>query len=290
MQIFQHLITPAILVPLFFITTFVTSLATPDPISLEPYTYNWEFANKDSTPDCAASSTVIVNLPYEFWIEVVFLEPPLLIDGSPLAYRPGNPLRIVGGIGSPSGAFYDGVFIAETFLPDGSFDVRELFKLEKNFLYDSGAYARLWLGTNDDEPDSDFLSFNYVGEPRLLPDFVALGAVKVCNSKNETELQLRGQRSENSPDGMCVFFFFFFFFLGLPSPWVVLCRKTKRTWKHSRRRIQAEERRFRRIVALLIYFEKDSNFPIQQPIISSSRSTSLAKSSPHRTSMVRIVH
>lgn len=222
MQILQHFITPAVLAPLFFTITFVVSLATPDPIALKPYTYNLDYTNKDSTPDCAASSTVIDNLPYEFWIEVVFLEPPLLIDGSPLVYRPGNPLRMVGGINSASGAFYNGVFIAETFLGDGSFDVRELFKLDKNFLFNSDTYAGLWLGTNDDEPDSDSLFFDFVGDPRKFPDFLAFRAVKVCNSNNETELQLRAQRSEFTPDGVC-------FFFDLLSPWVILCRKTERT-------------------------------------------------------------
>lgn len=220
MQIFQPLITPAILAPLFFTTTFVASLATPDLIALKPYTYNFNPPNKASPPDCTASPTVIVDLPYEFWIEVVFLEPPLLIDGSPLGYRPGNPLRILGGINSPSGAFYDGVFIAETFLPTGSFDVRALFKLEKNFLFNSDTDAKLWLGTNDDEPESDFFAFNFVGDPRAFPDFLAFGAVEVCNEKNETELQLRAQRSVFNPTGVWVFFSFLFFLIFPPLEYI----------------------------------------------------------------------
>ena len=224
MQIFQHFITPVILAPLFFTTTFVALLATSDAIARKPYTYNSDYTNKDSTSDCAASSRVIVDLPYEFWIEVVFLEPPLLRENSPLVNRPGNPLRMVGGLQSASRAFYNAVFIAETFLPDGSFDVRELFKLQKNQLFNSNAFAGLWLGTNDDLPDSDFLFFDYVGDPPELPDFLAFRAVEVCNSNNEIELQLRAQRtSEFEVDGVCVFFFFFFFFCGLLSPWVTLC-------------------------------------------------------------------
>lgn len=261
MQLFQYLITPSILAPLFFATTLVASLATPDPISRKPYTNNLNSINKDSTPDCAASPKVLADLPYEFWIEAVFLEPPIVIENSPIVYRPGNPLHVLSGINSPSGAYYDGVFIAETsVLPGGTFDVRSLFKLGQNFLWDSSTIARLWLGTNDDTPDADYLSFEYVGDPQELPDFLAFRAVKVCNSKNETELQLRAQISEDFP-GEGVFFFF-----GLPPPPPLgnyYCRKTERTWKgpstENRKQNNGDSGGWR-MVALLMYFLEGFEF------------------------------
>lgn len=209
MQIFFSLITSAVLAPFLFTPTLVTSLATPDPIPPKPYTWNLNNDNKRSTPDCATPPTEFENLPYEFWIEVVFLKP---IDDDNY-FRPGNPLRTERYIMPASGETYDGAVIAEEFPGNGLFEARELFVLfNKNLVNRDGEGAQLWPDSVNVNsfPGYNPVAFQVEGDFSELPYPLDFRAVKVCTSNNETELKLRARRRDSDDKGVFVF--------GLPLP------------------------------------------------------------------------
>lgn len=159
------------------------------------------------------------NLSYEFWIEVVFFEPFSRFEGDSTQYQPDNPLKEAE-VHWSGDLTYDASIIAEQIKNIFVFGVRDLFWLDGNLLYDSkDAFAKLWPGPNDavrnEGDDVSYLSFTYRGDPPRFPDYLGFKAVKVCNSNQETELQLR---AKIIPDlgFKGVLFFLFFFGLSLP--------------------------------------------------------------------------
>lgn len=193
MQILQSFITSAIFAPFFFISTPVSSLATPDSISDEPYSWNFESDYKGTTPDCATPPIVLDSLPTDFWIQVIPLEP---IESDPWL-RPDLPLHIVRADNLYAGVLYDSVFVTQTY------QARDGFRLNNNFLTNSEEnQAFLWPTTTSYRSfeDSNPLLFDAIFNNEFLSEedqeiiTVDFTAVKSCTQDNQVELRLRGQR------------------------------------------------------------------------------------------------
>ena len=204
MQILHSFISFAILAPFLPTNTLVASLATPDPMTPKRDPGNSNYKINDLTPDCAAPPTVFDSLPYEFWIQVVFLDP---VDDDVDYYRQGDPLRTERYVMPYSGVLYDGAFIARPSQP------RDLYLLDNNFLVNTNDdFAKLWPDKYNANSFSGYnpVAFQTEGDFDEFAYELAFRAVKVCTSKNETELQLRAKRRDGVDKGV--------FVPGLPLP------------------------------------------------------------------------
>lgn len=179
-----------------FVSFFSTALAAPSANS------TGVGITTKSVPTCAASPTVFTDLPFEFWIETIFLKPLKPLDILAIL-REDYPLQL--------DEDYLGLFLGEDISGSGvsiagASQPRDLFFLDSELLRIKNGAAQIWpyVFPDDDFPGYSQLAFEVNADrPLILLDFTA---VKVCSSTNATELQLRARRTDNS-SGRTFYFF-----------------------------------------------------------------------------------
>lgn len=223
----HHLFHWAILAP--FLST---GLAASPTSSIQPS------ISSQTVPACAASPTEFASLPFEFWIETVFLGPVKVDEFGPFDFREDNPLRLNRNY-VPFGNFFDNTYsrvvVAQRNLG------RDLFVLQYGTLWDSNiGYGQLW-------PYIQLSLDSYPGwypfafDVKCIKDHIFLDftTVKVCSSTGDTELQLRARRSDNSSERT--------FFLPSPSS---ACWKREGSWNHTLCRGSKETKTRKRLLNL----------------------------------------
>ena len=184
MKIFRGLLPWLNLVPFLFT---VLAAPSPDPTPAEPASVT------KSVPECAASPTEYYALPFEFWIETIFLKPYISPSfAPPIVFLPGNPVSIVYDYPSP---FNESLKYGRAIITN--FRVTQYFTLRFNDLHSpDDSYAIIWTIPVEDFPGYSPLAFDVYG-PDLdssviyRPLYLSFTAVKKCTSTNETELILR---------------------------------------------------------------------------------------------------
>lgn len=182
MQIFRDLLPWLNLVPflptvLAARTSYYTSFK-PAPIT-------------ESVPDCAAPPTEFSELPFQFWIETVFLKPYTGVYGQ---FSPSNPVGIFRYY--PSDRLTD-ITYSRAIISRGLFTA--FFTLRFSAFENADeSPAVIW-----SIPSTVFPGYNplvWIADSNgqdLNATFLYFTAVKKCTSKNETELILRASRSSD---------------------------------------------------------------------------------------------
>lgn len=192
MHMLHNLFTWAMFAP--FLST---GLAAPSANSTEP-----GIATK-SIPACAASPTQFISLPFEFWLEVVALDPLRPLDSLGYVFEEGNPVALERDLDrfiAPDGRSYAKANIRRFY------EITSLFNLNIGDLRDSTlTFAQIF---SYSLPDVDYPGYNALGfakfNPTTVDDYLHFRAVKVCTSSNETELRLRAVRVVDV--SQCTFF------------------------------------------------------------------------------------
>lgn len=180
MQIFRDLLSWFNLVPFLF-----TVLAAPSP----DYKFTGFDSKTESVPDCAASPTVFIALPFQFWLEVILLKPYI---GVAQVFEPSNPVKI--NWDYPSDRNDDFTYSKAEITSQTN---TQLFQLNYNFLQNAKEHgAVLWAYDSEYFPGYKALAWDETGP--YGPDgvtFLDFVAVKKCTSTNQTELILRAKES-----------------------------------------------------------------------------------------------
>lgn len=164
-----------------------TGLAAPSADS-----YEFDIATK-SVPACAASPTEVNSLSFEFWVEVVALDPLRPLDSLGYQFEEGNPVALERDLDrfiAPDGRSYAKANIRRFY------ETTSLFDLGAGYLGDSTlTFAQIF---SYSLPDVDYPGYNALGfaevNPATVDDTLSFRAVKVCTSSNETELRLQAAR------------------------------------------------------------------------------------------------
>ena len=207
MHMLHNLLTWAIFAP--FLST---GLAAPSANSTEP-----GIATK-SAPACAASPTEFFSLPFEFWLEVVALDPLRPLDSLGYFFEEGNPVALERDLDrfiAPDGRSYAKANIRRFY------ETTSLFGLSVGYLGASSVtFAQIF---SYSLPDVDYPGYNALGfaefNPTTVDDYLSVSAVKVCTSSNETELRLRAARLVDV--SQCTFFrpYPLSFYWGMKGSW-----------------------------------------------------------------------
>lgn len=177
---------------LFVLSSPITSASPPaKSSSVKPYTYT----SKKNSYGCSPSPKRTDSLPYEFWIELEFVNS----FDTPFKFRRNNPLRVDRNYNLFAGAFSDRVTVTETY------QIRDLFLLKDGHLLDSGnrpAELLPDINSRNDYFGYTSLIFDFSGDiDDGFPDPLTFTAVEVCTGHRYPELQLRAKRTLGNDKG-----------------------------------------------------------------------------------------
>ena len=175
-----------------FLST-VLAAPSPTPTPTEPA------STTKSVPDCAASPTEFIGLPFQFWIETIFLKP--YIGAPDIEFSPSNPLTIYWDYPiSESNPLLKYSKAAVSTQLNTQFFTLSFYDLRNA----DGGFGVIWPVPSDEFPGYSPLVWDATSDglntSLIYLDFTA---VKKCTSTNETELLLRAKRSA---DPRCTYF------------------------------------------------------------------------------------
>lgn len=186
MQIFRDLL-PWLNLVSFLPAVLATPSPKPKPASADPA------STIKSVPDCAASPTEFSQLPFQFWIETLFLKPYKNYTNDDHVFRPSNPVGLFQDYDPTASSLivqYSQAFVAETE------QNTQFFTLVNNELMSSDlGEAKIWPFPSNELPGYSALVWDATtSDFNRLPIPLDFTAVKACTSTNETELLLRAKR------------------------------------------------------------------------------------------------